>query len=298
MIKASKILFFILLLIAEVLLPQSERNKIEPQVIYVGFSINMFNQVDVKDASVAIQLWGKELLGSLGINNSLETKVYENNNDIITDLKQNKLDLISILTTDYFEISKKLDVEPYFINSNNGKYGYSFLLLVRKDSGLKSLADLKNKRIIITSDTFSQLITMWLETTLYDKEQKFSEFFSEFKEVDKSSRALLQVFFNQTDACILPEESFETISELNPQLKNELIIIEKSPEYVATIMCLNKNIKKSVKKATLDAAQNLTTTISGMQLTSLFKSDGFLMYKPEHLKSTLDLYDKYNKIKN
>jgi len=117
---------------------------------------------------------------------------------------------------------------------------------------------------------------------LHDYGEEFSAFFSEVKQVDKPSRGLLPVFFNQSDACVLTEESFSTVSELNPQLKNELIIIEKSPEYVATIMCLNKNIKKNIRDVTHDAAQNLTKTFSGKQITSLFKSDGFLKYKPEY----------------
>ncbi|MCB0742424.1 MAG: PhnD/SsuA/transferrin family substrate-binding protein [Ignavibacteriales bacterium] len=294
--KLAKIVSVIILLIAEVSVSQSNNNKKNTQSVEVGFSINLFSQVDIRDATVAIQMWGNEFTGSLGINYTLNTKIYDNNEDIITALKQNKLDLISLLSTDYFEISKKAEVEPCFINTTNGKVGNSFLLLVRKDKGIKSLADLKNKRINIPVDSYGNIIEMWLETTLNEKEQKLSTFFSEIKTVEKPSQALLPVFFNQIDACVVTEPSFNTMLELNPQLKKELIIIEKSPEFINGIFCLNKSVNENIKNITLDAAQKLTQSISGRQILSLFKSEELLKYKVEYIKSTKELYEKYKKI--
>ncbi|MCW8849378.1 MAG: phosphate/phosphite/phosphonate ABC transporter substrate-binding protein, partial [Melioribacteraceae bacterium] len=189
-------------------------------------------------------------------------------------------------------------IEPIFINSTNSKIGTSFILLVRKNKGVKSLTDLKNKRINIPADSYGIFIEMWLENTLYDQGQKLSTFFSEIKNVEKPSQALLPVFFGQTDACVITEPSFYTMLELNPQLKNELIIIEKSPEVINGIFCINKNTNENIKNATMDAAQKLTQTVSGKQILSLFKTESLLKFKPEYIKNTRKLFDKFNQIKN
>lgn len=294
--KASKILLLILLLLVKVSLSQTKSNSKENQAVEVGFSSNLFNQVDTRDATVAIQLWGKELTESLGMNYFPNTKIFDNTNDIINSFKQNELDLITILTTEYFQISKKIELEPFLINSTDGKYGISFIILVRKDKGIESLDDLKNKSLNIPSNTYGKLITMWLETSLYKRDQKYSSFFSEIKIVGKPSQAILHVFFNQIDACVIPEESFKTMLELNPQLKNELVIIERSPDLVSEMLCLKKNIRENIKVATLDLAQKLSQTVSGKQILSLFRSEGFLEFKLEYIKATKELIDKYEEI--
>ena len=84
--------------------------------------------------------------------------------------------------------------------------------------------------------------------------------------------------------------------ELNPQLKNELMIIEKSPEFVGGIMCINKNVSEDIKKIALDTAKKLSKTTSGKQILALFKAKKLVKYNPEYLKKTKELYDNYNKI--
>jgi phosphonate transport system substrate-binding protein len=295
----SKLTFKMLLfslICSSALISQTQTNKREAQPINVGFSIDLFNQVDIRDASVAIEMWGDELLGELGIKYYPETKIFNTNQEILDALKNNKLDLISLLTTDYLEIAKEAPMEPYLITTVGGSYGYSFLLLVRKDNEIKNLMDLKGKQINVPSDSFGKLVNMWLTTTLHDKGEKFNTFFSEVKEVNKPSQALFPVFFKQADACVIPEQSFNTMLELNPQLKNDLLIIDTSPELVNGIMCINDKLENNLRETTTETARKLSHTDSGKQILTLFKSEELLKFKPEHIKSTKELFDKYKKI--
>lgn len=292
-LSQSKIIL-LLLLFTVTTLAQSKRKDAKP--LTVGFSIYLFNEVDIRDATVAIQMWGNELMGNLGLNYFPEAKIFDTNQDIVSAIKNNKLDLISLLITDYFEIEKQIEVEPYLITSVNGVYGYNLILLVRKESGIRNIKDLKNMRINTPTDGYGKLSDMWLEVILNKNGEKFDTYFSERKKVNKPSQALFPVFFKQTDACVIPEPSYLTMLELNPQLKNDLIVIEKSPSLVNGIMCINKNLDEDVKKLTLDTAQKLSQTASGKQILTLFKSEGLVKFKPEYIKSTKELVDKYKQI--
>ncbi|MCB9248383.1 MAG: hypothetical protein H6613_07475 [Ignavibacteriales bacterium] len=75
----------------------------------------MFNDVDIRDAEAAIQVWGNEFFGNLGINYFPTTKIFQDEEEIVRALNENKLDFISLLTTDYFDLMKKTDIEPYFM---------------------------------------------------------------------------------------------------------------------------------------------------------------------------------------
>ncbi|MCB0746394.1 MAG: PhnD/SsuA/transferrin family substrate-binding protein [Ignavibacteriae bacterium] len=288
--------FLLLIFFTSAVIPQNNNNeKLTP--IEIGFSAQLFDDVDIRDAEAAIHIWGNEFFGKLGINYFPTTKIFQDDEEIIRALNENKLDFISLPTTDYFNIMKKTAIEPYFMALGDANTGINYILVARKDKNISSIRDLKNSQIILHSGSFEKLVKMWLETILNEHKEKSTNFFSEVTVADKPSQALLPVFFKQKDACIVLEPSYNSMLELNPQLKNELMIIEKSPEFVGGIMCINKNVSEDIKKIALDTAKKLSKTTSGKQILALFKAKKLVKYNPEYLKKTKELYDKYNKIK-
>ncbi|MBK8944553.1 MAG: PhnD/SsuA/transferrin family substrate-binding protein [Ignavibacteriae bacterium] len=290
-------ILFVFLLFTGGLFSQSKSVKNNLKPIYVGFSISLFNDVDIRDATAAIKMWGDELLKGMDAKFTPETNIYETNAEIVEALNSKKIDLIALPVTDYLEIRNKTEIEPNLTTLVNGKPGYEFIVVVRKDKNYKKIEDLKNKIINIPSKTGGGLIKIWLTVLLNEKGKNFDKFFAEVRETEKPSKSLLPVFFNQIDASIVPAESFYTILELNPQLKNELTIIEKSPILLNGIMCVSKNIDSPVKKALLDVCVKLEKTVSGKQILNLFKSENLILFEDSHLKNILELTEKYAKIK-
>lgn len=291
-----KILLF-LFFFAATIIPQKNSTK-EMIPITVGFSNYLISQVDAKDATVAIQMWGDELFGNLGLNYFPEIKIYNDNEEFFTAIDNDKIDLVSFLTTEYFEIANKEKIEPYLVPVVNGNTGYEFILVVKKDKGIKSLTDLKNKKLNIQLEAYTTLIKMWIETSLNENGYSSDDYFSGIKEVVKPSQALFPVFFNQADACIITAKSYELMIELNPQLKNDLIIIQKSPMLVSGIMFIKKNLGDDLKNIIANAAHRLSNSTSGKQILSLFGSEALVKFKPEYLISTKELIDKFEEIEN
>ncbi|MFZ1292037.1 MAG: PhnD/SsuA/transferrin family substrate-binding protein [Melioribacteraceae bacterium] len=296
--KNSKIkLLFAFLIFANAIFSQSKNEKNNFKPIYVGFSISMFNDVDIRDATAAIKMWGNELLKGMNTQYTPESNIYESNAEIVEALNSRKIDLIALPITDYLEISNKTEVEPTLTTMVNGKPGYEFIIVVRKDKNYKKLEDLKNTTINIPSKTSGSIVKIWLTVLLNEKGKNFDKFFTEVRETEKPQKSLLPVFFNQVDACVVSAESFNTMLELNPQLKNELTIIEKSPVFLGGIMCLNKSIDPQLKKSLFDVGFKLDKTVSGKQILNLFKAEKLIRFEEMHLKNILELTEKYSKIK-
>ena len=86
--------------------------------------------------------------------------------------------------------------------------------------------------------------------------------------------------------------------ELNPQLKNDLIIIENSPVFLNEIMCVKPSFDKELLKSIKSAAKSIKNSVKGKQILKLFKSDGILDFDEKYLDKTLTIFENIQKIKN
>lgn len=292
----SETLLLFLFFISSVFAQQKAENKnLKP--IYVGFSNSLFNDVDIRDAEAAIKMWGNELLKNMNSSITPETAIFETSKELISAINNNKVDLVAIPTLDFLTIRDKVKLEPNLITSINGKHGYDFIIVVKKDNNYHKIEDLKNKVINLPTKTTGRLAKMWLTVFLNDKGFNIDKFFKEIREFDKPSQALLPVFFNQADVCLIPSMSYNTMLELNPQLKKELTVIETSPILVNGLMCINKLIEPDLRKSLLEAASKIGKTPSGKQILNLFKSEDVIVFEEKYIKEIEILTDKYNKIK-
>lgn len=295
LIKKIILIFSFLVLFTQSVLSTNNKGS-EPQKIRTGFSIYLFKDVDIRDATVAIKMWGDELLKNLGMNFSPESKIYETNDDIINALNNNELELISISTLDYFEIAKKAQIEPSLITTIKGNPGDVFILVVRKESNYKNIESLNGKTILRPGGTYGRIIDVWISNLILEKNRPVENYFSEVRTVEKPSQALLPVFFKQADACVVTESSFITMKELNPQISKELIAIELSPIYPNGLMCINKNISPELKTKIVSAAKTLSQSVSGKQILTLFKTENVVDFKEEYIEGIKKANIKYQKV--
>lgn len=294
-LKIVTILFFFL--IYQNLFGVDKKDS-DPKKIRTGYSIYLFKDVDIRDATVAIKMWADELLNKLGMDFFPEAKIYESTGEIVTALNKNELELISISTLDYFEIENKAEVEPSLITTINGNPGDNFILVARKDGNYKSILDLKGKVLLKPGGTYGKIIDVWITNLISNKTTKHITFLSSVRTVEKPSQALLPVFFKQADACVITENSYLTMIELNPQLQKDLSIIEISPTYPNGLMCLNKNIDSELKNKIVTAAKSLSNTVSGKQILTLFKAENVVEFDENYLREIRAAYNNYKKIIN
>ena len=150
---------------------------------------------------------------------------------------------------------------------------------------------MKGKKLLVGFPYEGDIPLIWLDQILKKNKLNTREkFFQKIEYFDKALPSVLPVFFENADACLVSKNSFETICELNPQVRNTLTVIETSIPITIGIVALRKNISNpEVKKHIIEAFLNLHNKVAAQQFLSVFKIEKVIEFKEEYLKSTYEI---------
>lgn len=262
-----------------------------------GFSSELFTNVNVKDAvavtEVYIQLIAKNITDY-----KVKTKIIDSLSLLIKTINNNEVDVIYLTALEYLNIKEKTKIEPVLNAASQGEIVESYVLLIRKDSGINNLEKLRNKNIIIRKGGRGKIGLIWLDTILLKNGlSESNDFFKNIKEVNKASQSVLPVFFKQTDVCLVTKRSFNTMNELNPQIGNEIKILKTSPGFIYGITCCRDGINMSMREDVIREALNLHKDVIGKQLLTIHRLDKVVLFKKSNLKSLKELIKEYNSLK-
>lgn len=166
----------------------------------------------------------------LGIKGGI--KIYENINPMVSDFKAKTLDLGSANNVDYIQIKKQIPVTPIAIMVKGGSCQYRAILLVRKDSGINTLADLKGKKLAYDTKNSAHgyLYPKLLIKTKF--KQPIEKFFGPMIQTPKEPDSILAVYYKKADVVSASDTTYGVYCELKPQLKRDLKIIETSEPFL------------------------------------------------------------------
>lgn len=279
---------------------QANKEKSTVDSLLVAYSSEIMHEVDISDANVAINIWIKELGGRLKSSLVPKSYIFTNLEKLINSLNNNQVDLVAIPTLDYLEIKNKVNLIPVLIGTSDNRFDEKLVILVHKDSDIRSFKELYGKAILVTNSfTSNTLSYLWLETLFYENELvAFNKFIDQVKTVSKPSQAVLPVFFRQADVCVVSQRSFSIIQELNPQLKQDLKIIGISPGLLRFIFCIHADFDPTMRERIIKEACTLETNTKGRQLLTIFKIDDITKFKPEYLDDVIELVKKNKSLKS
>jgi len=273
-------------------LPQEEKTP-----VIVGFPENYFNDLDIRDARAAIEVWGNNLTLLKPTRFYLQTILFSDLQNLEEIYRHDKIDLLFLPVLDYLKIKNKIAIEPVVCGGWDQEYGDSFLLVVNKASGITNLAELQNKELIISADGSDELMNYWLEVQLRKNNlPAMTSFFNKTTHVNKGNQALLPVFFNQKTACLIKRNIYTTLNKLNPQIQEKLFIIIESPLYIRDVFCINSAITSKNRDLISDIIMTIDKDAAGKQILLLFKRQTILPYKPEYIYNVETLLQDYKKL--
>ncbi|HHS13291.1 MAG TPA: hypothetical protein ENN03_05925 [bacterium] len=253
----------------------------------------------MQDATAAAHIIILKIVQNTGTVINLETRVYEDNEAIIADLKENKLDIIAVLSEDLPELMRKNVLDPFLIEIGKKDVYEHFVLCTRTDrqgSGLESLA---GRTLTISSSVDSDLPIYWLSLLLDEQSLPNAEFF--FSKIDKIQRpeqAIMRVFFSKSNACLVPRQTYQVLGEMNPQIAREMIVIQESPGFINGVICLSWTLTELKRRSTIEETLlNMKREAGGRQMMDLFKIHDFLPYDEKYLHDTFDLITRYRALK-
>lgn len=263
--------------------------------VVIGYSSKAFFEVDPRDALGLTKVWVQTVDRSIGAGQPSSVVLYRSLDDMERALRTNEVDIVVLIAEDFLLLRDKIALAPV-LSADFGRHFYDVLqILVRADSGITRLEQLRGKAIHIESGQKGDLPCKWLDVFLAARrETPGRDFFSSITRVAKASQAVMPLFFGKTDACLTSRDSLETMLELNPQLGRSLRVLETSPGFITGIVAVRRDVINPQRDAMLDAIKTMHQDVKGRQLLTVFRINRLIDFKPEHLVSADKVFRNQN----
>jgi len=251
--------------------------------------------VNPDDAMAATKTWVSTIGKGTGLWNNSDGRIYKDAASTLAAVNRGESDLTAMGTQEYLEVEDSLQAVPSLTYVQGGQVETQYLLLVRNDSGIKTVADLRGKRIALPRSGRNTMAPLWLDVLLYEnKLGKKESFFKEVRQVQKPSQAILPVFFSQIDAGIAISSAYATAVELNPQIGQQIRMLSASPKLVMAVVCIRSTLPAGQRERFVKEALKLHEKPAGLQTFNIFKIDRLVAWDSSYFSSVRDLMKKYN----
>lgn len=263
------------------------------EIVRLGYIENAISQVNKADANTAMEiLFNKIVLRNLPKYRS-ESAAFTKLPDAIQAFRTGKLDILAMTSIDYLKAHKKINMIPSFVTHKGKKPEDEYLLVVHKEKGIENLKQLQDKIIFVEKGFPGDVSLMWLDTLLIEHSLKQSDiFFKNVKRVLKGSKAALSVFFEQADAGLVRQSTYENLIAFNPQLEKKLKVLHRSPGYLLSVIVFHPDLDEKIYNISKDIYDKIDDYPEGKQIFMLLHIKKFSIYKPEYLKNIEMLYNK------
>ncbi len=274
------------------------RPRPEGDIIHVGYLKDLFSDVDIRDAQVAIELWIGQVSEEMRLPVLTETVFFDDVPAVVKAIKAGDIDVVPLPPLDFLEIRDTVALEPLAVGVSGGTVTDEYVILVHRSRGISALKQLKDMKLMAESGRYARAVAfMWLDTLLMREGLgRKEDLFGAIREGRRAAQAILSVFFGQVEACLVTRRSLETVSELNPQVGRELTVLCRSPGFVREIMCGRKGYDETRKRVLMDGALRFQRYPKGQQILGLFGLDGVVPFGTTYLDPIVRLVEEHSNL--
>jgi len=263
----------------------------------VAISESMVVDVNLNDARAAMQIWAKRIQSDLHVPIEFDARIFSPPEEIVRLIRNGQLDAAALNVVEYRAAGDVFDTSEMFVGAGSAGPD-QYHLMVKRDSGLSRLADLKGRRLCILRAPKMCVAAAWLSTLLEEEHQVPAEsFFGAMTSDTKVSRVVLPVFFGQAEACITSKRGFEMMCELNPQVAKDLTVIAASPLLVTCFYAFRKNYRGPNRERFFNLRQTLLTSAAGRQIATLFQIEELTIRDSSCLATSLNILERADRLR-
>ena len=263
----------------------------------MGFSKMAFGEVNENDAKAAVKVWGQTIAKAEGISVNPDPLIYGTFRILRDSFLSGSVDAAAITLPDYRQLRREIALDPLFVTRTAGSTTEQYLLLVRREGPVKSLADLSGRSLGLQNHMKSNLALLWLDVLLRQQGHPMTARFARsIHREAKLTKVILPVFFGQMDACVVTRGGYETMCELSPLVGKQLAILATSPEYVPSVFAFRASYRPPAFDRLSDCMKQLGSTPSGHQVLTIFQSDSVEQLPASSLDSALELLATHERL--
>lgn len=273
-----------------------------------GKSLNMlfirdaFPGINESEINSALDLWVKiyktNILKISDTEIQVTYTIAPSADDVPKLIEKNNFGLINIPAFLYKQNILYENYEPLVSSSRSGAKFEQLVIIANKKDGIDSLQNLFNKNLICSSEFLYELSQIWLDVLLFENGlDKKENYFKSIKVLDNELNAIFKVFFNEYEAALVSKSGFDLAKELNPQIENNINVIQQSENYLASVAFINKRLDPYIKSILEETTFNFHLSPTSRQILDMFKINRLYRIDTNDLKAISGLINKYNKIR-
>ena len=271
---------------------EAQNRNLQPMTLHVGFTRSSFRDVNASDATAAFRVFAQTVALKRGYQLETDTQLFDSAEACEAEIKKGGINLAILDTWDYLGMDIRLMMLPEFVHVEQGSIFKQYLLLARRGSGLTNLASLRGKDLTVLEGKGGNLSRAWLDSLLLAAHFEPKEsFFGKLEPVSRPASAVLPVFFGTKPACLADRTTVQIMSELNPQVGVNLVVIATSVPFVESVTCISKAgwPSEHARQDLIESIAQFHLEPNGGQILELFKVDQMAPFKEEYLNSVRKL---------
>ena len=244
------------------------------------------------DSLAAISLWTNQFKNEYFLDYNIETKIIEWKTAGTELNKGPKIGFVFMPTMTYLRARTSVKLNPiiYVTYHSKSRFERLVILVNRK---IRNLSELKNRQIVILKGIKSEIGQFWFRNVIKTSGLKYEDFSANITS-DKSFSAILQLYYNKISACVITEYDFATMTELNPNVGRNLVVLKRSSDFLIMVGCSLKNTDKKKSAELKRVAGILMDSAAGRQLSELFGVTQMGSINEGDLKNIEDLFNSEN----
>ena len=259
-----------------------------PVTMLVGFTPSGVVHGNRNDVEAAFKVLCETIGRTRGFLVTAKIRIFQDAATFHAAISAGEINFAVFDSFSYLGERRRSKLSPAFIPATKGSAVRRYLLLVRREGDLRTMDDLRGKRLVELEAPNVSVGNKWLQRLLLAQGARTpGEFFSSVQSVDRASAAVLPVFFGKQDVCLVDELGFKLMEELNPQVGRRLLAIEVSEPLAGSVICVSESnwSVPQFRAALIGALGELHLEPAGRQMLDLFKVDRMEPYQ-EHLLDT------------
>jgi phosphonate transport system substrate-binding protein len=283
--RGKKITAAILMIVLLLLVPMTAGAAQQKLLIGLIPEMNIFKQKQ------RFKLLGDYLSKQTGI--PVEFTILSRYGDIIERFSTEKMDGAFFGSFTGALAIRKLGVIPLARPVNlDGTSTYKGYLFVRKDSGIKTVADMKGKKMAFVEQSTTAGYVFPLAWLRSNGVTSLNGFFSEQFFTGSHDAAIMAVLNRKSDIGAAKHTMYDRVRKDDPRVDRELIILARSPEVPSNGLCVRKDLDTAVRTALKNALLNLHRDPAGKQVLEQFGALEFIESTAEDYQPALDMANK------
>lgn len=230
---------------------------------------NIFHQVE-RYEPMAVYLAEK-------IGRPVQLKILTRYGNIIDNFKELNLDGAFLGSFTFVLAHEKLGLEALARpEDDQGVAGYHGLLLARQDGGIKTLADMKEKKLALVDQATTAGYLFPLAYFLGQGVNDLDSFFKDVYYAGTHEDAILDVLNGKADLGAVKNTIFEKLAHKNSAMQDRLVIVARSREVPENALAVRGDLDASLKDALRNALLSMARNPKGAAVLKQFGARRFV----------------------